>query len=67
MNIFISQCLRCKKFIDDTNFTCKVYPGGIPDSLVFNKRKCSKRKEQDNDKKEIKMEGRRQGKSQIRQ
>lgn len=33
----ISQCLDCKHFIDDTKFTCKAFPDGIPDDLVFNK------------------------------
>ena len=29
------QCLECKHFIDDRKFTCKAFPKGIPDDLVF--------------------------------
>lgn len=32
-----SQCLECKNFIDDKKFTCKAFPKGIPDELLFSR------------------------------
>lgn len=66
MTTKISQCFGCKSFIEDKRFTCKVYPNGIPDSLLFNKRKCSKIKEQGYGKIKKKMESRRPCKGKTR-
>ncbi len=35
MTIF-PQCLDCKNLIDDEKFTCKAFPDGIPDEILFN-------------------------------
>ncbi len=32
-----SLCPECKYFIDNKKFTCKAFPKGIPDVIVFGK------------------------------
>ena len=34
----ISDCLECKHFIHNKKFTCKAFPKGIPDDILFNKK-----------------------------
>jgi len=34
----ISNCLECKNFIHNKKFTCKAFPEGIPDNILFNKK-----------------------------
>lgn len=34
----ISNCLECEYFIHNKKFTCKAFPNGIPDNIIFNKK-----------------------------
>ena len=34
--MIVSQCLRCKNFIDDKKFTCNAFPNGIPEEIIIN-------------------------------
>lgn len=36
-NIKASQCFECKHFNEDKAFTCKAFPEGIPDVLLYSK------------------------------
>lgn len=48
MTTILPQCFNCVHFKEDKRFTCKVYPKGISDDILFNEVICSKfkRKEQ---------------------
>lgn len=39
----ISNCLECKHFIHDKKFTCKAFPKGIPNNILFNEVEHNKR------------------------
>lgn len=41
--IILSRCLDCKNFIDNKKFTCRAFPDGIPDNILFNKIKHNKK------------------------
>ena len=41
--IIFSRCLNCKNFINDKKFTCKAFPNGIPDNILFNEKKHNRK------------------------